>query len=80
MMFEAVKDYLTIFSWLQQHSTFAYSAVDGLVSISTGIVAGETSNANQAYEVGKVVAASLTGQRYGFVKLKREDCVTPSVR
>ena len=69
------KDYMLILNWLQQHSPFAYLAVDGLVSISTGIVAGEAANADKAYEVGKAVAQSLTGQSHACVKLKRKDSV-----
>ena len=70
------KHFTTAFNWLKLHSPFSYSAIDGLVSISTGIIAEKSANADKAFEIGKEAADSITGQSHGEVKLKRKDTVT----
>lgn len=69
------KDYSTFLNWLQLHSPLSYASHDTLVSISTGLVADKSANADQAYEVGKAAAAAMTGCNYADVKLKRRDRV-----
>ena len=66
----------TIYNWMKEHSPFAYAAIDGLVNIATGIVAESSSNADNAYDIGKSAADKLTGQKYGETKLKKTDKVT----
>ncbi|KAL8625264.1 hypothetical protein ACOMHN_030022 [Nucella lapillus] len=67
------KDYGIFLNWLQLHSPFSYTAEDTLVSISTGILADKSANADQAYTIGKSAAEEMTGRQYGDVKLKRKD-------
>ena len=66
----------TIYNWIKEHSPFAYAATDGLVNIANGIVAESSSNADNAYDMGKSAADKLTGQKYGETKLKKTDKVT----
>ena len=61
----------TLYNWLELHSPFSYASVDGLVSVSSGIVAESSANAEDAYSIGKNVANKPTGKKYGDVKLKR---------
>ena len=69
-------DHFSIFyGWLSQNSPFQYKDVDGLVDLSTGIVADKSSNAHEAYEKGLKTAKSLTGVTFSDVKLKRCDGV-----
>ena len=69
-------DHFTTFcNWLDLHFPFSYASVDGLVSVSSGIVAECSANAEDAYSIGKNVADKLTGKKYGDVKLKRTDKV-----
>ena len=43
------------------------------MSISTGIIADKSANADQAYTIGKSAAEEMTGRQYADVKLKRKD-------
>ena len=52
---------------------FQYPDVDGLVDLSTGIVADKSANAHKAYEMGFKIAESITGMTFSDVKLKRVD-------
>ena len=63
------------YSWLIEHSPFIYKDLDGLVDLSTGIVADKSSNAHLAYEIGLKAAHSITGMTFSDVKLKRADGV-----
>ena len=63
------------YGWLSQNSPFQYKDVDGLVDLSTGIVADKSSNAHEANEKGLKTAKSLTGLTFSDVKLKRCDGV-----
>lgn len=63
------------YGWLSQHSPFQYPDVDGLVDLSTGIVADKSANAHKAYEMGLKVAESITGMTFSDVKLKSVDGV-----
>lgn len=68
-------DFDIMFGWLKAHSPLGYQAIDGLVNISTGVVAQGSANADSAYEVGKAAADAMTGKSHGEVKLKRNDRV-----
>ena len=61
---------------MSQNSPFQYTDVNGLVDISTGIIADKSVNAHEAYEIGLKVAEYLTGITYSDVKLRRSDGVT----
>lgn len=69
------RHFLTFCNYFTSHSPFAYGGDyrDCLVSISTGAVAPKCCNADSAVELGIQAAASLTGQNYSDVKLKRND-------
>ena len=67
--------FTTLYNWLDLHSPFSYASVDGLVSVSSGIVAESSANTEDAYSIGKNVADKLTGKKYGDVNLKRTDKV-----
>ena len=67
--------FTTLYNWLDLHSPFSYASVDGLVRVSSGIVAESSANAEDAYSIGKNVADKLTGKTYGDVKLKRTEKV-----
>ena len=69
-------DHFTIlYNWLDLHSAFSYTYIDGLVSISFGIVTESSANAEDAYAIWVNVANKLTGKKYGDVKLKCADKV-----
>ena len=65
--------FTAMYEWLRDHSPFVYAQIDGLVNISTGIVANSSANSDEASEIGKSIADKLTGQIYGEVKLKRSE-------
>lgn len=68
--------FTTLYNWLRNHNPFSYCSVNGLVCISSGVVAESSANADNAYNIGKETADKLTGLKYGDVKLKRTDKVT----
>ena len=59
------------YGWLIEHSPFIYKDLDGLVDLSTGIVADKSSNAHLAYEIGLKAAHSITGMTFSYVELKK---------
>ncbi|MES9880176.1 MAG: hypothetical protein ABW185_04765 [Sedimenticola sp.] len=64
-------------NWFDDHSPFSYAGehCDSLVSVSTGIVAPKSANADRAFEIGRESAEHLTGDNYADAKLKRKDRV-----
>ena len=68
-------DYATFVQWLHAHSPFAYSDLDSLVDISTGIVADKSVNCDAAYDIGLVAASVMVGKNFTVVKLSRKDRV-----
>ena len=61
-------DYATFVQWLHAHSHFAYSDLDSLVDISTGIVADKSVNCDAEYDIGLVVASAMVGKNFTDVK------------
>ena len=55
-----VKDYTSLLGWLQEHSPLLYTAHDALVSVSTGVVAEKSVNADNAYSMGIDLDAAMT--------------------
>ena len=47
------KNFTTIFKCLKLHSPFSYSAIDGLVSISTVIIAEKSANVDKTFKIRK---------------------------
>ena len=66
------RNIVTFCNYFTSHPPFGYGVDyhDGLVSISTGVVAPKCSSADCAVELGIETAARLTGQNYFDVKLK----------
>ena len=62
-------DYATFVQWLHTHSPFAYSDLDSLVDISTGIVADKSVNCDASYDNGLVAASAMVGKNFTDVKL-----------
>ena len=61
---------------MHAHSPFAYSDLDSLVDISTGIVADKSVNCDAAYDIGLVAASAMVGKNFTDVKPSRKDRVT----
>ena len=62
--------------WLHTHLPFAVYEADRLVSVSTGIVAVESVNCNQAVEIGSKAASDKRGKKFTNAELRRNDKVT----
>ena len=60
---------------LRDHSPFAHSDRDSLVSVATGTVADETVNCDNAYTIGLQAAATVVDKSYTDIKLSRKDRV-----
>ena len=58
------------------HSPFAYSDLDSIVDISTGIVADKTVNFDAAYDIGLAATFAMVGKNFTYVKLSLKDRVT----
>lgn len=69
--------YIAFRNWFDDHSPFSYAGAhrDSLVSVSTGIVAPKSANADRAFELGREAAERIVGENYADVKLKRKDRV-----
>lgn len=69
--------YVLFRDWFDDHSPFSYTGEhrDSLISLSTGIVALTSANADCVFELGRESAEHLVGQNYAYVKLKRNDRV-----
>ena len=61
--------------WLRDHSPFAHSDRDSLVSVATGTVADKTVNCDNAYAIGLQAAATVVDKSYTVIKLSRKDRV-----
>lgn len=64
-------------NWFDDLSPFSYAGehCHSLVSVSTGIVAPMSTNADHAFELGRESAEHLIGENYADAKLKRRDRV-----
>ena len=69
--------YILFRNWFDEHSPFSYTGEhhDILVSISTGIVAPSSANADCAFELVRESAQHLVDQNYADVELKRSNRV-----
>ena len=72
-----VKDFTSLLGWLKEHHPLLYTAHDALVSVSIGVVANKSVNADKAYNIGIDLAAAITGWNYADVKLKRTYRIKP---
>ena len=71
------EDASTFYGWISLHSPFQYRNVDGLVDVSSGIVADATANADKAFEIGQKLAENFSGMAFSEMKVKRTDkCVS----
>ena len=71
-----IKDRAIFEGWLHAHPPFAGYEADRLVSVSTGIVADESVNCDQAVEIGNKAASDMTGKKFTNAALRRNDKVT----
>jgi len=69
------KDYETYLSWLKSHSPFGFETVDGLVSISAGVVAAKNTNADEAFTNWQSASEAISGNNYAYMKVQRKDRV-----
>ena len=69
------RDVSTFMQWLKAHSPFNTSNPDSLMAISTGLVADQSVNCDQAFEIGRDAASAIDGVAFPDVKLKRTDRV-----
>ena len=68
-------DYGTFVQWWPAHSPFAYSDLDSIVDISTGIVDDKTVNCDAAYDIGIAATFAMVGKNFIDVKLSLKDRV-----
>ena len=69
------KDYDIFVDWLQSHPPFAGYQPDRLVSISTGVIADQSVNCDDAVQLGAAAASKLTGKPFSEISLHRNDKV-----
>ena len=69
------KDYNVFCQWLETHPPFAGYQTDRLVSISTGVVADKSINADDALQIGQTAASKITGKQFTEITLHRSDKV-----
>ena len=62
-------------NWLADHSPFQYTENGALISISSGLVADEKVNCDEADVIGTSAAKSLEGKSFVDLKLSRKDRV-----
>ena len=65
----------TFLGWLEAHPPFANKPSKTLVSISTGIVANETINCDEAVHHGTIAMQKMVGNNFAGIKLRRNDKV-----
>ncbi len=61
---------------MHAHSPLAFSDLDSIVDISTGIVADKTVNCDAAYGICLAAASAMIGKNFTDVNLSRKDRVT----
>ena len=64
-------DYAKFFTWFKGHSPLNFPRQDRIVSL-LGIVAEDSCNAEEAYEVGVALADKVTNTQYSDIKLARK--------
>lgn len=69
------KDLEKFLAWLREHSPFSPKPDGALVSLSSGVVADETINCEEAIQIGKTSMHSMIGKPFSEVKLRRKDKV-----
>ncbi|XP_054714645.1 uncharacterized protein LOC129224244 [Uloborus diversus] len=68
-------DVQKLVNWFSSHDPFPNS--EHLMSISNGIVADESINCHNAYEIGTDSLSKIVGNNFADVKLKRKNRVMP---
>ena len=71
-----IKDRAMFEGWLHAHPPFAGYEADQLVSVSTGIVADESVNCDQAVEIGSKAASDMTSKKFANTALRRNEVTT----
>ena len=63
--------------WFTSHSPFGDRPVSMLVSLSTGVIADESVNCDNAFSVGIASQESMAGKMFSEVKLQRKTRIRP---
>lgn len=69
------RDFVIFIQWLQAHTPFTGYKPDGLVSLSTGVVADESVNCDEAVKIGCALASQMNGKKFTDITLHRNDKV-----
>ena len=64
-----------LMEWLRAHSPCDYSHTEGLVALTSGVVADTKINCERAYSISTSAANAITGQQFTAIKLKLKDKV-----
>lgn len=70
-----VSDLHKVITYLCQNSPFRFSDEDKLISLSSGVVADETVNCDNADEIGFEIQSRWDNKKFGEMKLSKSDQV-----
>lgn len=70
------QDLCKLIDWLEIRNPFDPD-IEGLMSISSGVVANSDVNCDKAAEIGEKVISRIIGTNYNILRLKRNDRVKP---
>ena len=70
------RDVQTLIQWLVEHPPFQFES-NNLISLSTGVVGGETISCDSAVDCGLKAMKNMIGKTFSNVVLRRKDKVMP---